>query len=134
MNNSSLPDDADLEIHPKLLGAKYISIERRSSGDTVFLVDDTPFRSSMPRPTHWSIAWSDLMMTMFVLFLSLFVYKTANQDFINPDRMEVVGGSVGEAIDSSTFENNGYPFEPIGPGLPLITDSTVSKTEAITLK
>lgn len=134
MDISEAPETPHAEVHPKLLGAKYISIERRSPGDTVFLVDDTPFRSSMPRATHWSIAWSDLMMTMFVLFLSLFVYKTANQDFLNPDKMEVVGGNIGEALNSSEFERNGLPFAPIGPSLPLITDSTVSKTEAITLK
>lgn len=29
----------------------------------------------------WSIAWSDLMMTMFILFAVLYIYQAANRDF-----------------------------------------------------
>ncbi len=31
--------------------------------------------------THWSVAWSDLMMTMFILFAVLYIYKLANRDW-----------------------------------------------------
>ncbi len=58
----------------------------------VFAVDDTFFRSRTPSTHHWSIAWSDLMMTMFVLFLTLFVYQLAHRDFLSDDKVEVVGG------------------------------------------
>lgn len=33
-----------------------------------------------PRRVHWSIAWSDLMMTMFILFAVMFIYQAANRD------------------------------------------------------
>ncbi len=31
--------------------------------------------------THWSVAWSDLMMTMFILFAVMYIYKLANRDW-----------------------------------------------------
>jgi len=31
--------------------------------------------------THWSVTWSDLMMTMFILFAVLYIYKLANSDW-----------------------------------------------------
>jgi chemotaxis protein MotB len=36
--------------------------------------------SAMPRTVHWSIPWSDLMMTMFILLAILFVYHASAQD------------------------------------------------------
>ncbi|MBU0673968.1 MAG: OmpA family protein [Proteobacteria bacterium] len=35
-----------------------------------------PFR---PRGTHWSVAWSDLMMTMFIFFAVLYIYQLENR-------------------------------------------------------
>jgi chemotaxis protein MotB len=121
------------DSHQPLLGAKYVSIERRASGDTVFLVDDTPFHSSMPQPTHWSIAWSDLMMTMFVLFLSLFVYKTADNDFLRNQGLEVIGGDTTDALQSDQFNQVGAPFSPITPGLPLMTSGKIRQSETLDL-
>jgi len=100
----------------------------------VFLVDDVPFRSSMPNPTHWSIAWSDLMMTMFVLFLSMFIYKTANQDFLNRQGLEVVGGDTSEALEMDQFNQKGKPFDPISPSLPLMTAGTIKKADSVSLR
>lgn len=122
------------DIHQPLLAAKYVSIERRSSSNAVFVVDDIPFRSSMPTSTHWSIAWSDLMMTMFILFLSMFVYKSANQDFLNRDGIEVVGGDTTDALETDRFTQGGLPFAPITPGLPIMTSGTLRKTESIGLR
>ena len=31
--------------------------------------------------THWSVAWSDLMMTMFILFAVLYIYSLANREW-----------------------------------------------------
>lgn len=31
--------------------------------------------------SHWSVAWSDLMMTMFILFAVMYIYKLANRDW-----------------------------------------------------
>lgn len=35
---------------------------------------------------HWSVPWSDLMMTMFVLFAVLFIYASARRDFLEAFR------------------------------------------------
>lgn len=100
----------------------------------VFAFDDTPLQTSMPRPTHWSIAWSDLMMTMFILFLSLFVYQTANRDLLDRQDPEIVGGDVTQALDSSDFDPIGLPANPVKPGLPLITAGEIDRVELITLQ
>ena len=46
----------------------------------VFVVEDSFYRSRIPRPAHWAIAWSDLMMTLFILFLTLFVHQRTQQE------------------------------------------------------
>ncbi|MCL1979518.1 MAG: OmpA family protein [Proteobacteria bacterium] len=50
----------------------------------VFVVEDSFYRSrTPPRPVHWSIAWSDLMMTMFILFLTLFAHLYTHQELLS---------------------------------------------------
>ena len=109
----------------------FVNIDRRSPSNTVFHIDDNIFTSSMPRATHWSIAWSDLMMTMFVLFLSMFVYQTANQEFLQKKSPEILGGDTTEALQTLDSSGASFPFAPIHPGLPLITGGTVKKFERI---
>jgi chemotaxis protein MotB len=47
------------------------------------VVEDSFYRSrTPPRPVHWSIAWSDLMMTMFILFLTLFAHLKSQQQIL----------------------------------------------------
>ncbi|MBU1566785.1 MAG: flagellar motor protein MotB [Proteobacteria bacterium] len=110
----------------------YINIERRSQFNTVFLVDDPHSASIMPKPTHWSVAWSDLMMTMFVLFLSMYVYQMANQEFLAKKKPEIIGGDTTEALQTLDSSKATFPFSPIRPGLPLITAGTLKKIERIT--
>jgi chemotaxis protein MotB len=107
----------------------FANIDRRSPGNTVFHIDDKSFTSSLPRASHWSIAWSDLMMTMFVLFLSMYVYQTANQEFLLNKTPEIIGGDTTEALQSLDSSGATFPFAPIHPGLPLITGGTVKKIE-----
>ncbi|MCF8067111.1 MAG: flagellar motor protein MotB [Desulfobacterales bacterium] len=38
-------------------------------------------REQKQRRMIWSIAWSDLMMTMFIFFAVLYIYQVANRDF-----------------------------------------------------
>ncbi len=111
--------------------ADVVNIERRSAGNTVFQVDDATFGSNMPKPSHWSVAWSDLMMTMFVLFLSMYVYQTAHQEFLQKQGKEIIGGDTTTALE--TLDSNGasFPFAPIHPGLPLITAGSVKKVDHI---
>lgn len=55
----------------------------QSTTQPVFVVEDSFYRSrTPPRPVHWSIAWSDLMMTMFILFLTLFVHLRTHQEIL----------------------------------------------------
>ena len=38
------------------------------------------FNRETKKASHWSVPWSDLMMTMFVLFALLYVYHTTNKE------------------------------------------------------
>ncbi len=57
----------------------------------VFVVEDSFYRArTPPRPIHWSIAWSDLMMAMFILFLVLFAQQRNQQEILahgSPNRI-----------------------------------------------
>lgn len=109
-------------------------IERRSEPyKHVFTEDESSLRTVVPRVTHWSIAWSDLMMTMFILFLSMFVYQASHKEFLVSDEMEVVGGDTSEALQSIDDSEITFPIVPLGPGAPLITSGTVKKVERITI-
>ncbi|TFG36994.1 MAG: hypothetical protein E4H46_02590 [Desulfobacterales bacterium] len=45
--------------------------------------DESSFaRLRMPRSPHWSVVWSDLMMTMFILFVVLYIYQSARRDVL----------------------------------------------------
>ena len=114
--------------------ADVVNIERRSAGNTVFQVDDATFGSSMPKTSHWSVAWSDLMMTMFVLFLSMFVYQTANQEFLQKQGKEIIGGDTTTALETLDGSGASFPFAPIHQGLPLITAGNVKKVDHIDAK
>jgi outer membrane protein OmpA-like peptidoglycan-associated protein len=37
-------------------------------------------RLRMPRAPHWSVVWSDLMMTMFIFFAVLYIYQSSHQE------------------------------------------------------
>ncbi len=46
------------------------------------LLDGTGIFSNkeIKNSSHWSVPWSDLMMTMFILFCMLYAYKTSNKE------------------------------------------------------
>ena len=114
--------------------AHFVNIDRRAPSNTVFHIEDNTFTPSLPRASHWSIAWSDLMMTMFVLFLSMFVYQTANQEFLVKKTPEIIGGDTTEALQSVDSSGASFPFAPIHPSLPLITGGTVKKVEQVEIE
>lgn len=107
-----------------------LNIERRFPDNTPNLADEHPFSTTLPRPSHWSIAWSDLMMTMFILFLSMYIYQAARQDFLGQPEPEIIGGDTTEALQSLERDTT-FPFAPIFPSLPLITGGTIKKVERI---
>ncbi len=100
----------------------------------LFLVEDSVVRSTLPKVSHWSIAWSDLMMTMFILFLSMFVYQASHKEFLVSDEMEVIGGDTTEALDIVHDNKNSFPFVPIDPARPLMSGGSVKKVEPVSIQ
>lgn len=84
-----------------------------------FVIEDSFYRSRSPRPVHWSVSWSDLMMTMFILFLSMFVYQASHEKFLMSDEPEIVGGSTTDALDIMGDNNIIVPIVPITPKAPI---------------
>lgn len=63
--------------------------------DHAALIDD-------PVDTHWSVPWSDLMMTMFVLFAVMFMYAGAKRDFIQEVGADVKNAPSAGQVDAET--------------------------------
>jgi chemotaxis protein MotB len=53
-----------------------------AGGNDIFL------QPRMPNKVHWSVPWSDLMMTMFILFVVMFIYHSSKKEFLSPDGLE----------------------------------------------
>ncbi len=101
---------------------------------TVFQIDQSSLRPTTEKRSHWSIAWSDLMMTMFILFLSLFVYQAAHKDLLVSNKQEIVAGDIQETLEVAKNPKSAFPFVVIKPAAPLVTAGTVKKVESITLE
>ncbi len=75
-----------------------------------FCEEDVFFRNRMPKTTHWSIPWSDLMMTMFILFALLYIYQHPGRDVVSDKETipptgihfeagaDVIAGEFGELV------------------------------------
>ncbi len=96
----------------------------------VFVIEDSFFRTRTPRPLHWSIAWSDLMMTMFVLFLTLFVYQLAHREFLSKEEVDVVAGQTMPIPPPPDTASR--PFHPIYPQVSDKKADKLKKVERIT--
>lgn len=51
---------------------------RRTSRLTLESLEN-PFLNAQPTPTHWAVGWADLMMTMFILFLVMYLFPLAKK-------------------------------------------------------
>ena len=71
--------------------------------------DDIFDRLRMPRAPHWSVAWSDLMMTMFILFVVLFVYQQADKKIVSGSGP--LGSEVGLETGTGVMGNGGGSIE-----------------------
>lgn len=93
----------------------------------VFVVEDSFYRSRTPtRPVHWSIAWSDLMMTMFVLFLTLFVHQRTHQEILAHGKPNKVAD---ETVPVQTNEEKStLVFHPISQEVTLKTSNELQET------
>ena len=101
---------------------------------TVFQIDQASLRPASEKRSHWSVAWSDLMMTMFILFLSLFVYQAAHKDLLVSSEPEIVAGETKEVIEIAENPKTAFPFVVIKPAAPLMAAGTIKKVEEITLE
>ncbi len=111
-----------------------------SQKHSLYQIDQSSLRPFVPKVSHWSIAWSDLMMTMFILFLSMFVYQAQNKEFLLSEnylisnKKEIIGGDTKDAVDTAQNGRTSFPFMVTQPAAPLITSGTVKKIEPITLQ
>lgn len=102
--------------------------------ESAFSINDTFYRDRVPKSQHWSIVWSDLMMTMFILFLTMYAYQMANEKFLVAKSPEVVGGDTTDALDIASMDQSAsLPVSPVGVRhkAPLITTGTVRKVKTV---
>lgn len=59
--------------------------EEASTGLDVYREEDIFFHRRMPKTVHWSVPWSDLMMTMFILFVVMYIYQSAKREFLSSE-------------------------------------------------
>ena len=102
--------------------------------ENTFNIEDSFYRSRLPKATHWSVVWSDLMMTMFILFLCMFVYQAAHKDFLVDNTPEVIGGSTMDAIEVDEFQDLIVPIVPLRQTAPLIAGGSVRQVEKVELE
>lgn len=60
------------------------------NGVTAFRVEHVDLSPLPVRSNHWSVGWSDLMMTMFVLFFIMFVYKSDDLEQLDEKHPEIL--------------------------------------------
>ncbi len=122
----SLPGDAPDVQHPST-GQDGAMDGRRFNDDLlsyrVFTEDETFFRQKSSAKGQWAVVWSDLMMTMFILFVVLFAYQAAHREFLSKEELRV-----GPGIGHDTL--------PVEDETPKIYDlrSLVETEEAQTLR
>jgi chemotaxis protein MotB len=71
--------------------------------------EDLFLHSKMPKTLHWSIPWSDLLMTMFILFAVMYVYQISSREVLSSEgrKTEVAPGEVPGAATSSAGREMG---------------------------
>ena len=98
-----------------------------------FNVEDSFYRARMTKALHWSVAWSDLMMTMFILFLTMFVYQASHEEFLVSKTPEIVGGSTSDALDILGNNDLIVPIIPMTRKKPTISSESLSKAEKVVI-
>ena len=94
-----------------------------------------PGLSLPPRPSHWSVVWSDLMMTMFILFAVLYIYQLSERQFLQP---ESIGGVEPATVTGAETTGDLSPASsPLGQvyeiGRRVITETDLGDFAAIEL-
>jgi chemotaxis protein MotB len=84
--SSSKPKNAGLTNTSYMTGMKGIAPGQAGLGGIMSVPFDGPigddilFTNEMPRAVHWSVAWADVMMTMFVIFAALYIFKPSTKE------------------------------------------------------
>ena len=76
------------------------------------------------------MAWSDLMMTMFIVFLSLFVFQALQNDILHEEPGEVIGGETIETAALSPERSLSFPILDI-PQTPTASETSLKKIEPV---
>jgi len=106
---------------------------------SVFGEGDIFYRSRGPTTVHWSVAWSDLMMTMFIFFVVMYAYQSANREFMTgPGAGTDIGTAMGTGVLGEGGGGGGFAdiSLPLDTELPKIYDLTrlTESEEAATLR
>ena len=103
------------------------------SSDSIGGDPDLFFRSQKPQTVHWSIAWSDLMMTMFIMFLVMYVFHSAKVEKTLGKGDAVVSEGQADHITSFTEgKQNPREVKPSGTSL-TVNAGTVTDIDNIVL-
>jgi len=103
-NASCMPGIKSL-AHPEQAGmAGFMSVPFEGP-----IGDEILFASEMPRAVHWSVAWADVMMTMFVIFAALYIFKPpATQVISRPEvKTEYIERTEIQPQDTGNTQNQG---------------------------
>ena len=86
--SSSQPKKTGLINTSCMAGMKNITTDQAGGGGFMSVPFDGPigdeilFANEMPRAVHWSVAWADVMMTMFVIFAALYIFKPSTKEHV----------------------------------------------------
>ncbi len=73
-----------------------------------------PFsRPLAARSMHWSVGWADLMMTMFIFFVVMFIYQSAHREFALGKRTQNPGAR--SKIQTAMHEKLAGPMPLLDP-------------------
>jgi chemotaxis protein MotB len=78
-DNSIYGDGLSPEMTPPATGIDSTGLTTSIGGEDFFS------NRTMPKKVHWSVPWSDLMMTMFILFVVMYIYHSEKKEFLAPD-------------------------------------------------
>jgi chemotaxis protein MotB len=80
-----------------------------AGGDDIFL------QRRMPNKVHWSVPWSDLMMTMFILFVVMFIYHSSKKEFLAPEGLETNKSIEHTNVPPVTTDKKSYGYQSTIP-------------------
>ncbi|MBU0995455.1 MAG: flagellar motor protein MotB [Proteobacteria bacterium] len=78
-------------------------VEEELTGNTmdVFQGQSSIFDVKCGKTVHWSVSWADLMMTMFILFVVMYIYQVAHREMMIGEGNEKVADiGPGATIDA----------------------------------